>query len=49
MRTSMNSDQQMSILQYNLNRSQYTTQGLLNHQNSKKLAILAVQELYCSI
>ena len=44
----MNSNQQISILQYNLNRSQITTQSLLNHPNSKKLAILAVQEQYCS-
>ena len=44
----MNSNQQISILQYNLNRSQYTTQSLLNHPNSKKLAILAIQEQYCS-
>src|SRR5579859_1947829 len=44
----MNSNQQISILQYNLNRSQSTTQSLLNHPNSKKLFILAVQEQYCS-
>jgi exonuclease III len=44
----MNSNQQISILQYNVNRSQATTQSLLNHPNSKKLAILAVQEQHCS-
>jgi exonuclease III len=37
----------ISILQYNLNRCQTTTQSLLNHPNSKQLAILAVQEQYC--
>ena len=42
------SNQQMSILQYNLNRSQTSTQSLLNHPNSEQLAILAVQEQYCS-
>src|SRR5579859_7734998 len=44
----MNSNEQISILQYNLNRRHFTTQSLLNHPNSKKLAILAVQEQYCS-
>ena len=44
----MNSNQQISILQYNINHTQATTQSLLNHPNSKKLAILAVQEQYCS-
>lgn len=44
----MNSNQQISILQYNLNRRRFTTQSFLNHPNSKKLAILAVQEQYCS-
>jgi hypothetical protein len=43
----MNSNQHISILQYNLNGSQFTTQSLLNHPNSKKLAILTVQEQYC--
>src|SRR5205085_6944994 len=31
------------------NRSQSTTQSLLNHPNFKKLAILTVQEQYCSM
>ena len=45
----MNNDNQtISILQYNLNRSQPTTHSLLNHPDSSKLAILAVQEQYCS-
>ena len=45
----MNSNQHtLSILQYNLNRSQIHTQSLLNHPNSMKLAILAIQEQYCS-
>jgi hypothetical protein len=44
----MNDNQQMSILQYNLNHSEMSTQSLLNHPNSTKLAILAVQEQYCA-
>ena len=45
----MNSNpRRIAILQYNLNRCQTTLHSLLNHPDSKTLAILAVQEQYCS-
>ena len=45
----MNSNpRRIAILQYNLNRCQTTLHSLLNHPDSKRLTILAVQEQYCS-